>query len=214
MNTAEALDYYLAKDVLPAAKALYRQIMDYFIKHKQGVLSEFAAGFRRCCTFLQEQRAQSNEHINASYIQYSLLLSQVLLSRPAYLIEAFDDGYYLGKQLAAVTYHPYWLFDPLFAFYEQIKQAAKKYVQKISLLEVERIFLIELKQYEKLMAFIAKEAIEAILDTPEYEHLPYEGEVQFRIGVFRGETELLFIKNEKNDAVWREIHAILSHQTR
>ncbi len=74
--------------------------------------------------------------------------------------------------------------------------------------------MAELKKHERIMKLVVKEAVETLLDTDEYAQLPYDEEVQFRIGEFRGDTELLFIKNAQNDAIWRYVNGVLSNQAR
>ncbi|MNJ50720.1 hypothetical protein D3C77_460030 [compost metagenome] len=133
-----------------------------------------------------------------------------MLHKAPYVIEAFDKDYYLGNVISQEAYHPQWLFEPLYRFYEEITRESRKYILKITPIEVDRILLIELKKYEEIIKFIAKEAIETLVDTREYHDVFYEDEVEFRIGEFRGESEIIFIKNARNDAIWRYISGILS----
>ncbi|TDL57704.1 hypothetical protein E2R60_04215 [Paenibacillus dendritiformis] len=213
MNKGEQLDYFIENVAFPQSEALFQQVMGHFVRNKQQVIDEFVFAFQSLCRNIREQQA-SRLDANPAYVQFSLLLSHVLLHKPPYIIEAFDKDYYWGNVVGQAAYHPRWMFEPLEAFYEELKQEAKKYVLTINPLEVETIYLAELKKHERIMKLVAKEAVETLLDTDEYAQLPYDEEVQFRIGEFRGDTELLFIKNAQNDAIWRYVSGVLSNQAR
>ncbi|MNP09191.1 hypothetical protein D3C76_1012840 [compost metagenome] len=214
MNKEEALDNYIEHEIIERSKELYSVVMEYFILQRQEVVDGFVNSFQKCCRDIKESQIQNEEKVTVSYIQYSLLISNVLWNKPAYLVEAFDQDYYVGKPLGQYAYDPKWMSDPLRNFYVDIQQAAKKYMLRISPIEVESIFLTELKKHEKVMKVLAKEAIDTLIDTDEYQELHYEHEVQFRIGEYRGATDLIFTKNERNDELWRYVRGVLSNQAR
>jgi|GEM_PF-1448023 len=211
-NKAKELDNYLQQVVVAKADEYYKQAMEHLINNKQQVVDEYVASFQKLCANIANKKLE-NPELKVSYIQSSLLLSHVLLKKPPYLMEAFDQDYYLGDVISQAEYNPEWIFDRLYAFYDEIQREAKKYILKVSPIVVERIFLIEVKKYEEIVKFLAKEAIETLVDTKEYQELPYGEEIQFRIGEFRGDTEILFIKNARNDEIWRYVSELFSNQT-
>ncbi|RRJ61894.1 hypothetical protein EHV15_02070 [Paenibacillus oralis] len=213
MNKAQDFDTFLQQTVLKKADEHYKRAMEHLIQNKQQVIDEYVAAFQDLCLDIK-QKQRLNPAIKVSYIQYSLLFSHVLLKKAPYRLEAFDGDYYLGNVISEANYNPTWLFEPLHAFYEEIQREAKKYILRVNPIEVERIFLIELKKYEEIVKFLAKEAIETLVDTEEYQSLPYGEEVQFRIGEFRGTTDILFIKNARNDELWRYVCGLFSNQAR
>lgn len=204
------LNHFLYEVVVHEAEKHYKSAMEYFISNRQQVIDEYVLAFQRLCRAMEAQQARDSHHSKVAYIQYSLLFSNVMLHKAPYVIEAFDKDYYLGDVIGQEAYHPQWLFEPLYRFYEEITRESGKYILKITPIEVDRILLIELKKYEEIIKFIAKEAIETLVDTREYRDLFYEDEVEFRIGEFRGESEIIFIKSARNDEIWRYISGVLS----
>ncbi|MGG3504897.1 hypothetical protein ABES58_05365 [Paenibacillus lautus] len=213
MNKAQDFNTFLQQTVLNKADEQYKRAMEHLIQNKQQVIDEYVEAFQNLCLDIK-QNQRLNPAIKVSYIQYSLLFSHVLLKKAPYRLEAFDEDYYLGNVISEADYNPTWLFEPLHAFYEEIQREAKKYILRVTPIEVERIFLIELKKYEEVIKFLAKEAIETLVDTEEYQNLPYGEEIQFRIGEYRGTTDILFIKNDRNDALWRYVCGLFSNQAR
>lgn len=209
MSAAPYFEAYLQQVVVSKANEQYKRAMEYLVGHRERVIDEFVVAFQRLCQGIK-QKQEHNPDIQVAYIQYSLMFSHVLMKQVPYRLEAFDRDYYLGEMISSSDYNPVWLFDPLYTFYEEIRREAQKYILKVSPIQVERIWLIELKKYEEIVKFLAKEAITTIVDTEEYASLPYGEDVQFRIGEYRGTTDILFIKNASNDELWRQFCELFS----
>lgn len=209
MSTAPYFEVFLQQVVVSKANEQYKRAMEYLVGHRELVINEFVVAFQ-CLYQGIKQQQERNPDIQVAYIQYSLMFSRVLLKQAPYQLEAFDRDYYLGELISTSVYNPVWLFEPLYTFYEEIRREAQKYILKVTPIQVEQILLIELKKYEAIFKFLAKEAITAIVDTDEYASLPYGEDVQFRIGEFRGTTDILFIKNASNDELWRQFCELFS----
>lgn len=141
-----------------------------------------------------------------------MILNRLLQGQPSYLFEAFGSNYFLEAPVAGSIYDPQWLTGRLLMLFDEMKQEAKRYMMAISEIEVEKLFITEVKSYEKLITLVALEAMESIFDSKEYAELRYEDAIEFRIGEFRGDTELLFVKSEETDRIWRDINEILLDQ--
>lgn len=119
MNKGQQLDYFIENVAFPQSEALFHQVMGHFVRNKQQVIGEIVFAFQSLCRNIREQQAKP------AYVQFSLLLSQVLLHKPPYIIEAFDKDYYWGNVIGQATYHPRWMFEPLEAFMRSLRKKRK-----------------------------------------------------------------------------------------
>lgn len=209
MNKAEALRVYIEEFLRQKSGQYFKEIIEYHMKNYTEIEEEFCQSFKILC---QNIRSDSEELPSISYIQVSLLLNRLLRGQPSYLFEAFGSDYFLEAPVAESIYDPQWLTARLLMLFDEMKQEAKRYMMAISEIEVEKLFITEVKPYEKLITLVAIGAIESIFDSKEYAELRYEDAIEFRIGEFRGDTELLFVKSEETDRIWREINEILLNQ--
>lgn len=206
----EALEHYL-NHFVPDTSAFY------FKKIKQDSDTQ-SAGIRKafCDAFLELYRQLpegENGKLPLTYIQYSLLLSHVLSGKPIYIVEAFGNDYFLEEPFAQVSYQPQWLMDHLYSLYNELKEEAKRYIFHITEIEMEKIFLIEVKYYEELMYQVARMAMGEIVYMEEFRQLRYEEKIEFRIGEFRGDSKLFYRKDKQTDQTWEEWREIFSNQS-
>lgn len=209
MNKAEALQVYIEGFLKQKSEQYFKEIIEYHMENYTEIVEEFCQSFKNLC---QNIRNDSEELPSIYYIQISMLLNRLLQGQPSYLLEAFGSDYFLEAPVAEGIYDPQWLTGRLLMFFDEMKQEAKRYMMAISEIEVEKLFITEVKPYEKLITLVAIDAMESILDSEEYAELRYEDAIEFRIGEFRGDTELLFVKSEETDRIWRDINEILLNQ--
>lgn len=209
MNKAEALQIYIENFLKQKTEQYFKEIIEYHMENYIEIVDEFCQSFKNLC---QNIRRDSEELPSVYYIQVSMILNRLLQGQPPYLWEAFGSGYFLEAPIAESIYDPQWLTGRLLMLFDEMRQEAKRYMMAISEIEVEKLFIAEVKPYEKLITLVAIEAIEAIFDSKEYAELKYEEAIEFRIGEFRGDTELLFVKSEETDQIWRDINEILLDQ--
>lgn len=208
-DKGEALQHYLNHFATETSASYFKKI-----KHDSDAQSEEIS--KAFCDAFLDLYAQLPDDENGKlplvYIQYSLLYSHVLSGKPAYTVEAFGNDYYLEKPFVQVNYQPQWLMDSLCSFYEELKEEAKKYIFHITEIEVKKIFLIEVKYYEELMYQVARRAMRKIIYTEEFKQLKYEEKIEFRIGEFRGNSKLFYIKDKQTDQIWEGWRELLSNQ--
>jgi len=209
-NKGEALQHYLNHFVPERSTFYFKKIKRDSDAQSTEISKEFCDAFLDLYKQLPEGK---NGKLSLTYIQYSLLFSHVLSGKPIYTVEAFGNDYFLEEPFVQVSYQPQWLMDHLYSFYKELKEEAKKYMLRITEIEVEKIFLIEVKYYEELMYQVARMAMREIIYLEEFKQLKYEEKIEFRIGEFRGNSKLFYIKDKQTDQAWEEWRELLSNQS-
>lgn len=206
----EALQHYLDHFVKEKTAFYFNKIKQDADAHRKEIIKQFCDAFFNLYAQLPEDERGK---LPLGYIHYSLLLSHVLLRKPVYMAEAYGKDYFLEEPLASVSYHPQWLMEHLYSFYEDLKGEAKKYMFHMNEIEVEKVFLIEVRYYEGLMYQVARESMKEIIQSEEFKKLTYEEKIEFRIGEYCGDSKLLYIKNEKTEQMREKRHEILWNQS-
>lgn len=208
-DKAEALQHFIDDFVKERSDHYFIKIKQYFDDNEKEIAAEFCHSFQELYNRIPEDLSGK---VPVSYIHYSMLLSHVLLGEPAYRAEAYGAAYYCEEPIASVDYHPKWLIDFLYEFYEELKAEAKRYMFHVNEIEVEKLFLIEVKNYEGLMYEVTRDAMKEIFKCQEFKNLKYEEQVEFRIGAFRGESNLFYIKDQDRDKKREKWYELLSNK--
>lgn len=210
MKKAELLKVFINDYVRIKSGELYKRLMEYYIDNWPSIVHEFCQSFFDLCHMIENPKKGT-----VYYIQYSMMLNRLLKEKPAYVVEAFGESFFLEPPIAECIYDPSWLTKPLLSFYDDIRQEARRYMLSITEIEVERLFITELKFYENLIWQVAEDSIEKLLDSDEYKLLDYNesGVIELRLGEYRGDSKLLITKTRKLDEIWSKINELLLNQT-
>jgi hypothetical protein len=79
---------------------------------------------------------------------------------------------------------------------EDLKEKKIEYARVITLMDIERIKLMEAKKYHVLVEGFVKEMLPQILGVEEYTKMKKEQDISIMIGEYMGETDMLYGKKE------------------
>lgn len=203
MEKGEALELFLKREVKQASENFVFNSMKYLQKETAPIRKkEFVQNFQnilgRCLKEPQKIR----------FLQIALVRSRALSGKPFYLLEAFQEDFYLSEPMAAMDLELWWLYQEYGRFCEEIDRQSRRYVLCFDEIILNRIKLAELANCKRIVQYLFEETITSIMSTEEYLQLNPEEGFQIQIGEYRGPYEFLYEANpyiEKLGRWWNGI---------
>lgn len=204
MQKSKALELFLQKEVKVASQGFVLRTMDYLKKEKAlERKKEFVKNFQIVMSMCTAQPEEPR------FLQVTLVRSKALLLKPFFILEVFPEGLYLTEPEASIEMDLWWLYHEYGQFCEEIDREARKYVQCLDKMILDRIKLAELAECRMIIKYLFQGTVAAIIDTEEYIRLnPGEG-FQIQLGEYRGPYEIMFQSNQYAERVGRWWNGIL-----
>lgn len=208
MEKKEALELFLEKEVKQASQDFVINSMQYLQKETAPQRNkEFIQNFQNILKMcLKEQK-------EIKFLQIALVRSRALSGKPFYLLETFQEDFYLSEPVAALEMELWWLYQEYGRFCEEIDRQSKRYVFGLDEIVLNRIKLAELADCNRIMRYLFEQTIAAIISTEEYLQFNPKEDFQIQLGEFRGPYELLYVAHPYAEKLGRWWNGISQNYT-
>jgi len=112
--------------------------------------------------------AQKSGKKPIAYLNFYLLRSNTKTGGSSCLISAYDKDWYLDKSPVETVYDASYLFEPLHSYIERLHRERKAYVQRVTYVDIEKIFLGKWHVYMLYMLLLLKKSIYRIVELPNW----------------------------------------------
>ena len=192
MEKIEAFEYYLSTYFEKDIEQLERDILNQLRVNGAEIFKEFVQNLEEL--FEKVYKIQEvDESKTVSYVSCSLLNINFLTHKPLFMVEAFDENWFLFPSIYEQNYEFEWLSKPMYTFYEKALQEQKKYVGKILPTDVEKFILLTLQRFFKhVMSFLSDMIKSYPIDEIEEFRLLKKENFTLTIGNYRGLFRVLY----------------------
>lgn len=196
MGSAEFLQQFEDTYVLPKSLEKINLLDAYYEEHKDFLKIGFIKSLADICSKITDmQRLDIKADIG--YIIYTLYRTNIIEENYTYTIEAFSKNLYHDYSECTVQYDAKWLFDFLHQLKTDLQKEAKRYMNKVLLLDVQKIILKELEKYNEYMVKLARYSISEATGISEYDEICKDQVVEIGIGEYKTKFELIYREDSR-----------------
>ena len=201
MEMNKAMKVFIKNEVAFASAKWIHQAMSVFqIEHKEKTIHYF----------LDElNKGIADERVH--YIQIALLRYKTLQKKPFYQIQTFGSAFYLAVPLSEKELKWDWLYEPYYAFCEEIKVSSKKYVMQISAENLAKLCLLELEETKEIIRCLFRESLFHILTGEVFQQAVKQREISIHLSDYRGEYEPLLVLNNQTKETGEWLNGIFQN---
>ena len=199
MEMNKAMKVFIKNEVAFASAKWIHQAMSVFqIEHKEKTIHYF----------LDElNKGIADERVH--YIQIALLRYKTLQKKPFYQIQTFGSAFYLAVPLSEKELKWDWLYEPYYAFCEEIKASSKKYVMQISAENLAQLCLLELEETKEIVRRMFQESLVDLLTRETFQRAASHREISIQLSDYMGEYEPLLVLNHQTKETGEWLNGIL-----
>lgn len=195
MNSAEAWEHFVALYANEFSRLKLMELEQRFRQQIDQFRSEFIESFRQICNQINLMQSR-NEKGKIRYITYSMLRTAILDHRPVYLVEAFDQDWFLNPVECQVRFQPDWAWELLYQLSCELDEKRKLYLNRISRAQLKNFILREADQFHRYIIRLARYAMDQARDLPEFQAIEKESEFEVRVGEYRDVSEIVYRENQ------------------
>ena len=201
MEMNKAMKMFVENEVaLASAKWIHQAMSVFQIEHKEKTIHYF----------LDElNKGIADERVH--YIQIALLRYKTLQKKPFYQIQTFGSAFYLAVPLSEKELKWDWLYEPYYAFCEEIKASSKKYVMQISAENLAKLCLLELEETKEIIRCLFRESLFHILTGEVFQQAVKQREISIHLSDYRGEYEPLLVLNSQTKETGEWLNGIFQN---
>jgi len=137
----------------------------------------------------------SNTDKEVAFITGCLLRTSIKNNGNKFLLSAYNSTWFLDKNPVETYYEAPWLWDKLHEYQKEIATEAKKYIGKITKVDIERIKWSKINDYKMLVLPIFRRAVEKFVKLQEYKTFQKAPSLSIRIGEYYDITENVWFEN-------------------
>lgn len=151
----------------------------------------------------------ADERVN--YVQIALLRYKTLQKKSFYQMQTFGPAFYLASPLSEKELKWDWLYEPYYAFCEEIKASSKKYVMQISAENLAQLCLLELEETKEIIRHLFRESLFPILTGEVFQQAVKQREISIHLSDYRGEYEPLLVLNNQTKETGEWLNGIFQN---
>ncbi len=201
MEMNKAMKVFIKNEVAFASAKWIHQAMSVLqIENKEKTMNHF----------LDELKDSiADERVN--YVQIVLLRYKTLQKNPFYQMQTFGPAFYLASPLSEKELKWDWLYEPYYAFCEEIKVSSKKYVMQISAENLAKLCLLELEETKEIIRCLFRESLFHILTGEVFQQAVKQREISIHLSDYRGEYEPLLVLNSQTKETGEWLNGIFQN---
>ena len=165
------------------------EIKDYIKENQATIETKMIEAFKNLFTKI----AKIDKEI--AFITGCVLRTSIKNDNSNFLLSAYNDLCFLDKNTLDTYYKSPWLWDKLHDYQKEISKESKRYVGKITKIDIERIKWEKVHDYKALVIPVFRSAIEKAVQLEEYKILRKDSFLDIRIGEYYGLTESIWFEN-------------------
>lgn len=195
MLKEEALEI-LNDEYLPSEIKDLGESIDIYVKNNyESIKKDILNSFKLICTEVKKAQDKENKRY-ISFINYSILRTEILNGRCRCLISAYDSNYYLDANPVEVYYDASWLFMHINSFYDKMLDISKKFVGKISRVDILKLKFDVLEIYKIYLIMALRNVFENIEDMDEFKEIKKNERFSIQVGEYIDFVESVFLLDE------------------
>lgn len=195
MLKEEALEVFKDK-YLPSEIKDLRERVDIYIKtNYESIEGDILNSFKLICNKVKKAQDEENK-MYISFINYSILRTEILNDKCRCLISAYDSNYYLDEKPVEAYYDASWLFKHINSFYDKTLNISKKFVGKISRVDMLKLKFDVLEIYKTYLIAALRNAFENIEDLAEFKEMKKNERFSIQVGEYIDFVESVFLLDE------------------
>ncbi len=180
------------------AEALHQdklgQLKRDVINNYASIRLQFIESFVKLCEKIHCMQAKKEKR-EIAYINYSLLRTQIIKNNPVYLINAYDDTWYVDNSVCEELYNVSWALKYLDEFESELNIERKKYIGRITSRDVQRIKLDKAGIYNEFILQLARKSIREAIKTTEFKKVATSEKLDVRVGEYFDFSESVYIND-------------------
>lgn len=196
MNRKAALEHFVENYVDKESNEKLQNLKLYYENNKNTLIEGFVESFRKVCLKIIDMQ-DKGEKEKIGYITYSMLRTNIIDGKFAYLIEGFDKLWFFDRAECREEYDASWAFVFLKEFEEELIIKSKPYINKITKPDIERFKLKETVFYNNWVVELAKDAMFEAAKLTEFKEILKEDVLEIRVGEYKGHSEIVYIEETK-----------------
>jgi hypothetical protein len=194
MNREEAWFHFIENYAQANSLGKILQLEDEYWLRRDEFAPEFLESFRQICLKISAMQL-NHEKAKIGCITYSILRTGLVEHQPAYLVEAFDQDWFLDFIECHAKYHPTWAFRNLYRLEMELAQKAKLYLDQIKHSQLERYLLQEAGKYHQYVIGFIRYAMPQAIRLPEFQAIEKEAKFTVRVGEYLDSSEIVYLED-------------------
>ena len=186
----EYLDQFNNMYVVPKSLDKLRQLDLYYEQNKDLLKVGFIKSFEEICSKITSMQKWGKKS-DIGYIIYTLCRTNIIEENYTYTIQAYSEGLYCDNSECIVYYDAGWLFEFLHQLKTELHKECKRYINKILLLDIQKIVLAELEKYNAYMVKLARYSIPEAINILEFDEIYKNPVIEIGIGEYKTKYELV-----------------------
>ncbi|TCO68977.1 pentapeptide repeat protein [Marinisporobacter balticus] len=211
--TEKALEKFHENDVKPALDEALVHLEEDFQQNKDALKKLFLNSFKEICTNIKEvstnrEEVEKTTHSKTGFIIYTLLRTRILQHKYVYKVIVYDKDWYLNEGLSVGELDVSFFYKHFEGLWQKLMKASKKYVLKISEIDVEHIMLDHLDDFHKYVVELMRYSLIDAVETEEYFAIEKEEILEIQSGEYYEPCDIIHMehkeKNYKKIRKWLE----------
>ena len=196
------------KEVDEVSSKHLKKLQEYMLTNYNELSIQFLECFKNYCQkVVAMQASESDKKGSLGYIHFSLMRTKLIEGAYEFRIDAYDKGWYADKNFCVGTYGVYQIFRFLEDFSKELIERRRKYIQKITVVDVKRYGLEESNKYISVMTGFIRSVIPQAVKLSDYEAIKRENVFEIAVGEFRDAAELVY----KEDRTEKDVEKVVRY---
>lgn len=191
MNRIEALAQFKETTVKDICNERLLSLEKYFVENKDSLVQGFVESFRQICIKIKDAQS-SNKKGRIGYITYSMMRTAIYENKYTYLVEAFDEQWFLDFEPCCSAYDAGWAFGFMDGLRTGLEVKRKQYLGNIVTSDVENIIQAEARKFNEYVVALARYAIPEAVLIKEFQEIEREDELEIRVDEYRDASDIVF----------------------
>jgi hypothetical protein len=213
----ELLEKFENEDVKPVLNQTLIHLEEDFQRNKATYKKIFLEGFKDICERIKEVNTnvevKVEEEVETTqkkigFMIYTLLRTRILDHKYVYKVIIYDKEWYLKDGIGVGELDVTLFYKHFEKMWQKLLKASKKYVLKISVLDVERIMLKHLDDFHKYVVELMRYSLIDAIETEEYMSIEKEDIFEIQAGEYYEPCDIIYMehkeKNYKKIKKWLE----------
>jgi len=166
MTHAEAYEHFRSRYAEELHTKKIQELEQYIEAHYTEIQKELFESFTRLFRKITDVQNQSGKG-KIAYIILSTLRTSLLFDKSRCLLSAYNEKWYADQEPVEEEYHAQWLFSHLNQYAQELHIERKKYVGKVTPIDVEQCKIEKFEDYKAYLLTLCKKNIEEIVGLAE-----------------------------------------------
>lgn len=170
-----------------------KNISNRYLGSQDEIEGELIDIFDKLCRRTKELQEKGLKN-KVKYIYFSILRTKIMENKGVYRIECYDEDWYLDEVEVYELWNPDFIYKSLFDHMEELEEEKKKYLRKITSMDIEKIKQVEASKYHILACEMIRDIVEKLIELESFKEIVEESGYLILFGEYKGDSELIYQK--------------------